>query len=110
MAILSGFDKDGNLVKIEKYENGILIEDAPEIATFDIRTTYYRDGTPKVIASYKNNMPEGMRREFNKDGSFKAGYVMHRGKIIGKGIIDDEGKKQGPWEEFFLSGKNEIKR
>lgn len=103
------FDKDGNLIRIEKYVNGSLIEDAPEIQTHDLITEYYANGNIKTIGSYRNNIAEGVRREYNEDGSAKAGYIMHKGKIIGKGIIDDSGKKQGDWIEYYMNGKVRAK-
>lgn len=99
------FDKEGNLSKIDKFVNGVLMIDPPELAEFDIKTDYYADGSIKTIGSYKDNVPEGMRRDYDKSGNIIAGYILHKGVVIGKGIIDEQGKKQGPWQEFFLSGK-----
>jgi antitoxin component YwqK of YwqJK toxin-antitoxin module len=98
------FTENGELIKIEKYVNGALIEDAPETQIKDLKTTYYPDGTIKTQATYLDNVAEGVRKEFNPDGTLKAGYIMRRGRIIGKGIIDDAGKKQGPWIEYYMTG------
>ncbi len=99
------YDKEGNLQKIEKYVNGVLIVDPPELAEYDIKTDYYPDGSIKTMGSYKDGVAEGMRREYSKDGKIVAGYIMHKGRIIGKGIIDENGLKQGPWKEFYMSGR-----
>ena len=98
------YDKEGNLVKIEKYIDGVLQEDPPELAVYDIRTDYYPDGSIKVIGSYKDNVAEGVRREYAKDGKITDAYIMHRGRMIGHGIIDEEGRRQGPWKEYYIEG------
>jgi len=99
------FDKEGNLSKIDKFINGIIIIDPPELAEFDIKTDYYKDGSIKTIGSYKNGTAEGMRRDYDEKGKIVAGYILHKGRIIGKGIIDEQGERQGAWKEFYLSGK-----
>ena len=99
------YDKKGNLKKIDKYVNGILMINPPELAEFDIKTDYYKDGSIKTIGSYKDGVAEGMRRDYDKSGKIIAGYILHKGKIIGKGIIDEQGKRQGEWKEYYLSGK-----
>jgi len=99
------YDKEGNLSKIEKYVNGVLMVDPPELAEFEIKTDYYPDGSIKTIGSYKDGVAEGMRRDYSKDGKIIAGYILHKGRIIGKGIIDENGLKQGPWKEFYMSGR-----
>jgi antitoxin component YwqK of YwqJK toxin-antitoxin module len=99
------YDKEGNLIKIEKYIKGILEENPDELATYELRTDYYEDGSIKVIGSYKDGKPEGVRREFAKDGSIKDGYILHNGLVVGHGIIDEAGKKQGDWKEFYDNGR-----
>jgi len=98
------YDKEGNLQKIDKFINGILIIDPPELAEYDIKTDYYSDGSVKTIGSYKDEKAEGMRRDYSTDGKIIAGYIMHEGIVIGKGIIDEAGLRQGKWQDFYESG------
>jgi antitoxin component YwqK of YwqJK toxin-antitoxin module len=98
------YDNEGNLEKIEKYVDGILQEDPPELAVYDIRTDYYTDGSIKVIGSYKDNVAEGVRREYDKQGKITDAYIMHRGRVIGHGIIDEAGMRQGSWKEYYIEG------
>ena len=98
------YDSEGNLEKIEKYVDGVLQEDPPELAVYDIRTDYYSDGSIKVIGSYKDNVAEGVRREYDKSGKITDSYIMHRGRVIGHGIIDEAGLRQGPWKEYYVEG------
>lgn len=98
------YDKEGNLVKIEKYIDGVLQEDPPELAVYEIRTDYYPDGNIKVVGSYKDGVAEGVRREYSHDGKITDSYIMHKGRIIGHGIIDEQGRRQGPWKEYYMDG------
>ena len=99
------YDKNGNLVSIEKYVNGEKQEKAEEIAKLDVKTDYWPNGKPKVIATYKNGVPEGVRREYNKEGKVEKSYVFHNGKIIAEGVLTDAGKKEGHWKEYYDDGK-----
>ena len=33
------------------------------------------------------------------------GYVFSEGILLGEGIIDGAGKKQGPWKEYYETGE-----
>jgi uncharacterized protein len=99
------YDKQGNLVSIKKYSNDVEVLDAPELASYEIRTDYYKNGKVKIVASYKDNIPEGVRRDYDPQGNIKQAYVFKTGIIIGQGIIDAAGLKQGPWKEFYDDGE-----
>lgn len=99
------YDKEGNLTKIEKYRNGLLEENPNELLTYELRTDYYKDGSIKTIGSYKDGKAEGVRREYAKDGKITDGFIMHKGIIVGHGIIDNSGKKQGLWKHYYDNGR-----
>lgn len=99
------FDKEGNLESIQKYVNGVLIIDPPELAEYELKTDYYPDGSIKTVGSYKDGVAEGVRREYSKDGKITESFILYQGHIIGKGIIDENGLKQGPWKEYYLNGR-----
>lgn len=99
------YDKNGNLLNIHKYANDEEIYDAPELASYEVRTDYYRNGKPKIVASYKDGIPEGVRREYDQEGKIVKSYIFKSGIIIGEGIIDASGFRQGSWKEFFESGE-----
>jgi len=102
------FDKNGNLTKIEKYENDNLIDDAPELASLEVKTDYYINGKLKIVQSYKNDIPEGVRREYSPDGQITKSYIFKNGIIVGEGIVDEKGLRQGSWKEFYESGEKEA--
>jgi antitoxin component YwqK of YwqJK toxin-antitoxin module len=51
------FDKKGNLLITEKFNNGKLINNAPELAKLDVYKDYYDDGTLKYEGGYINELP-----------------------------------------------------
>lgn len=99
------FNEDGNLEKLEKYINGNIIEGAEEIRILETRVDYYRDGKQKVIQTYLDNKPHGIRREYSAEGVIIDGYLFNEGELIGVGIIDEDGRKQGPWKELYEKNK-----
>ena len=67
----------------------------------DIKTEYYPSGKPKIVASYKKDIPEGVRREYSPDGEIVAGYIFKNGTVVGEGIIDEAGIRDGSWKEYY---------
>ena len=98
------FSEEGNLLTIEKYINDELQTDVPELRKLEVRTDYYPDGKIKTVGSYNNGIAEGVRREYNREGKIEISYIMSKGKIIGKGIVDENGFKQGAWIEYYENG------
>ncbi|MCD4698488.1 MAG: hypothetical protein K8S16_19855, partial [Bacteroidales bacterium] len=98
------YSRDGSLITTSKYIDGILQEDVAELAKLDIKREYYPSGNVKIVASYKEEVPEGIRREYSPDGEVVAGYIFKQGDVIGEGIINEEGIKDGPWKEFYTNG------
>lgn len=99
------YDEKGMLTDIAKYVNDERQEETPELVKLDVKTDYYPNGKPKTVASYKSDVPEGIRRDYDTAGKVVASYTYKEGKIISEGIIDDEGVKDGPWKEFYEGGQ-----
>lgn len=99
------YDEKGILTDVAKYVNDIRQEETPELVKLDVRTDYYPTGKVKTVASYKGEIPEGIRREYAENGKVSAAYTYRNGKIIAEGIIDDEGIQDGPWKEFYEDGQ-----
>lgn len=95
------YTREGDLLNIEKWKNNEKLVDVAELAKLEIKKEYYANGTIKAEASYKNNKPEGIRREYNKNGKIVASYIFNEGKKIAEGIIDEEGIRDGKWKEFY---------
>lgn len=99
------YDDKGMLLEISKYVNDVKQEEAPELAKLDVKTDYYPSGKVKTVASYKGEVPEGIRREFSEEGKVTAAYTFSKGKLIAEGIVDEEGVREGDWKEFYTSGQ-----
>ena len=99
------YDQEGNFIRIEKYENDILIEDAVETKHLDRKVDYHPNGQIRTIAHFFKGKPEGIRREYSPEGKVVKSFIFHNGICLGEGIVDDNGKKQGQWKEFYESGK-----
>jgi len=100
------YDRDGNLLSAKKYVNGEEMQKAEELVKLDIRTDYYPNGKPKVVATYnEDGIPEGVRREYNEDGEVERAYVFRKGKIVEEGIFTDAGEKEGNWKEYYPDGE-----
>lgn len=99
------YDENGEFLSIEKYENDELIADAEETKTLDRKVNYHPNGQPKIIATYYNDLPEGIRREFDTAGNIIQGYVFSNGVLRFEGITDMNGKRQGDWKEYYPTGE-----
>ncbi|RLD40089.1 MAG: hypothetical protein DRI86_15930 [Bacteroidetes bacterium] len=103
------YNKEGSLDSIKKYHKGLIVLETPELDKYEIKTDYYSNGNTKVIGSYKDDIAEGVRREYDIDGEITASFIMHKGAIIASGIIDNSGKKQGEWIFYYYNGNIESK-
>ncbi len=99
------YDEQGNFLRIEKWENDILIEDAQETKQLERRVDYHANGKIKTVAYFYKGVPDGIRREYSSEGEVVKGYMFRNGILVGEGIIDDDGKKQGDWKEFYETGE-----
>lgn len=99
------YDENGQFISIEKYENDELLADAEETKILDRKVNYHPNGQPKIIATYHNDLPEGIRREFDTAGNIIKGYVFSHGVLRFEGITDLNGKRQGEWREYYPTGE-----
>lgn len=99
------YDKYGSLIKTEKYLNGILQEDVPELIKLDVKNNYYEDGTIKSTGGYHNDLEEGVHRVFTREGMIEGAKVYKKGKVVSEGMYDERGLKQGHWKEYYSDGK-----
>lgn len=99
------YDRNGDLISATKFVDGEKIEKAEELAKLDVRTDYYPNGKVKVVGTYKDGIPQGVRREYNEEGQVEKSYIFLNGRIIGEGIFTDAGLKEGLWKEYYPDGK-----
>lgn len=99
------YDRKGNLLELKKYVEDVEIQDVPEIAKLTVSNEYYETGKIKSVTTYRNNVPEGIRREYDRNGNIEKALIYTAGKVLGEGIVNEEGLKEGFWKEYFISGQ-----
>ncbi len=100
------YDKKGNLLKTTKYINGEIQEDAIETAKLEVKRSYYSDKKLKTYKSYRNGIPDGVHKEFDENGNAISTVIYKLGIVVAKGgTVDDKGRKQGNWTEYFITGE-----
>ena len=99
------YDEEGNLLETLKYVDGILIPDPVELAKLDIKREYHPNAQVKSVGSYNKGVKEGVHREYTPEGEVSAAKIYSKGKVTGDGVVDAEGRRQGPWKEFYETGE-----
>ena len=99
------YDEEGHFLRVEKYANDQLLEDAPETKVLDKKTAYHANGKPAIVTTYYKGVEEGIRREFDTTGAIIKGYVFNNGFLRYEGITDHDGKRQGLWKEYYPNGE-----
>jgi len=102
---LKEFGKDGNLIKAEKYIEGVLQVNVPELIKLDIKNAYFENGRIKSSGTFNKGVPEGITRRYDEEGKIISGEVYKDGVLLAEGITDEKGYKQGKWKEFYPSGQ-----
>ena len=99
------YDHSENLVQTLKYDNGLLIPEPTELAKIDIKRTYHPNAQVKSVGSYLKGTEEGVHRFFSKEGVVESAKVFRSGKVVGEGVVDPEGRRQGKWKEYYDTGE-----
>ncbi|OFX79184.1 MAG: hypothetical protein A2X12_01910 [Bacteroidetes bacterium GWE2_29_8] len=101
---LKEYSIDGQILKIEKYENGNLIKNVEEIETPESEIKYYKTGIVKQRGFYRSNMKDGIWVNYDSLGDIEATSIYKKDILLEKGITDKAGLKQGTWEEYYETG------
>ncbi|MCB0400603.1 MAG: hypothetical protein KDD41_00820 [Flavobacteriales bacterium] len=107
---LKEYDQKGTLINATLYVNGVAQTYAEEIAALDIRKEYYEDGTVRREGIYdvigKEN---GVFKYFDPKGKIEKTEFYVHGVLVAVGLIDEAGKRQGYWEEYYLNPEGQLK-
>jgi len=98
------YNRGGEMILLEKFENGILVTDAEETAVVDIRNEYFTDGKIRGTGSYKNGEKHGVHRSYDEEGTVIDAILYDQGTEVGRGIIGVSGKIEGPWKLYYSNG------
>jgi len=101
------YDMQGNLLKNLFYENGIVKTSEAETTKSKFKQEFYDNGNVKTEGYYSFGKPVGMHKEFSNSGKVLQGVLYDKdGNFIGRGQLDENGKRTGKWE--FFNKKKEI--
>ncbi|PCJ85989.1 MAG: hypothetical protein COA57_06890 [Flavobacteriales bacterium] len=99
------YDRQGVLLNTTKYENGEVVENAEELEQLEVKMEYYDDAKVKWMKSFKDGVPEGVHREYSKEGEIINSIIYSEGNKMGEGILNKQSVKQGDWKEYYLDGQ-----
>ncbi len=102
---LKEYSPSGSLLNTTKYINGVAQTNVPELAKLDIKTEYYDNGLVHFTRSYKDDVAEGIHREFSPEGKVISAKIYIEGVLTAEGILDTAGRQQGMWKEFYPDGQ-----
>ena len=102
------YDEKGNLRKTEKWIEGVRQANAPETAKIRVRRTTYADGFIKTLGGYRNGTKDGVHREYDEEGNVIASQKFQLGTLLAEGILDDQGREQGPWVYYYPTGEKKA--
>jgi antitoxin component YwqK of YwqJK toxin-antitoxin module len=101
------YDLKGNLTLTMLYENGAIVrsnvEDEPDI---EIVNRYDQSGKLIYSGPFRNQVPVGVHREYSADGKVTNSKLYNdNGLLLSEGIVDDGGRYNGKWKDYYPSGK-----
>ena len=99
------YDRSGSVTETRKFIDDIEIPEPQELAKLDIKRQYHPNAQLKQIGSYKRGRPEGVHRFYTMDGKLESSKVYVDGAVIGDGIVDEAGLRQGEWKHYFPGGQ-----
>ncbi len=94
------FNKKGEVLRTEKFEDGELDKTASEIQVLDFVYEKWDNGEMKSFRTYREGLLEGLSIEYDRTGKIIGSKLYKLGKILGEGLTDTDGIKQGPWKEY----------
>lgn len=101
------YDIQGNLLKNILYENGVRVKSDSNIVSSKIIQSFYANGNLKSEGYFTFGVPVGLHKERSQDGKLFTGVLYNSdGQMIGKGLLDKDGKKTGPW--FFYNANQDL--
>lgn len=101
------YDNRGVLVMTMLYDNGSIVksnvEDQPDI---EIENRYDENNRLIYSGPFRNKIPVGVHREFGEDNKVINAYVYNdNGLLLSQGIVDEAGRYNGRWKDFYPDGK-----
>jgi len=109
---LNGYQRvyanSGQIEKVSVFQNDSVIEtDSTELAFAEPVETvlFYADSSLKFRGLFRDSVPVGIHRFYNRQGEIDSACIYSDfGDLLEIGIVDENGRRQGNFKEFFPSG------
>lgn len=105
------FDSHQRLLQVGNYDNDSLVYSSQALIDFEEpfeKREYYSDSILKYKGSYKDVVPIGIHRFYNSQGKVENCILYDsQGTLLGKGIMLENGNKDGFWTLYFSNGTKE---
>jgi len=100
------YDNRGRPLTTMLYENGAIVEsNVNNIPNIEISNKYDSDGRLTYSGPFRNEVPVGVHREFDKDGRITNSYIYDdNGLLLSEGIVDEAGNRNGRWKDLYPDG------
>lgn len=95
------FDTLGVPIKAIRYEHGLPISEDEMYSEIEVKKTYYPNGKIKSETAYKDGRKHGLSKQYDTNGQLQESKSYEHGRLSGKGLISDNGLKQGKWFELY---------
>lgn len=100
------YRSNGNLLRIEKWVNGVLQVDAEETEKLVIkREINPNTGKLSKVGPYRNGLKEGIHQEYDANGKLISSKQYSKDVLLAEGIYDEMGRKQEEWTYYYPSGE-----
>lgn len=102
---LKEFDKKGNLIKVERWSDGLLMNNSIDTRKLEIKRDYYDSGRLKSIGTYFKGRLEGRLTTYNENGTISNSANYIDDVLISDGLLDENNLQQGLWREYYVDGE-----
>jgi antitoxin component YwqK of YwqJK toxin-antitoxin module len=102
---LKEFDLQGNLIKIEKWRDGVLQINSSQVTKIDIKKDFYDDGTLRSYVTLKNGLKEGVELLYNDSGRVTKTNFYKNNLLVGTGSYNQFNLLDGKYQEFYNEGE-----
>ena len=99
------FDARGALIAVRQFRFGVeIVEQEEEEPVVEKQEMRRDNGTLESTVTYVDGLKEGVARRFDEEGNIVGGSVFQSDVLVGEGITSQEGKREGPWKEYWPNG------
>jgi antitoxin component YwqK of YwqJK toxin-antitoxin module len=106
------YSKSGNITKELRYWHGKIViatEEARKIKA-KLKQSYWPDGTLKYEGAFKDSIPVGLHKRFDKDGKISKAIEYDKfGKLSADGSLSETGLKDSTWTFYYDDGTTRSK-